>query len=442
MLDRRTETPDNVDPMRAGEPPVLGLSRYSILSPFEIRSFRFQWPADLATSWAFEMETIILGWYVLVETRSVLWLTVFGAVQYLGTLVSPLFGVAGDRLGHRNVLFGMRVTYAMLAAVLMVLAFAGVVTPLLVIIIATLAGLVRPSDLGVRGALVAETMPNERLIGAMSIARTTSDSARVAGALAGAGVLALFGMGPAYVAITCLYLTGALFTLGIAEPRRHISLAMTPDDPHLSPWRDLKAGLSHVWHTPTLLAIVWLAFLANLTAFPLTNGLMPYVVRDVFVLDQTWLGYLVASFAGGALIGSIVLSHAGANVSLARTMIVATLLWYALLLAFAQMPGPLSAMVCLLLGGLHADVLHGAALDHPVARGGREIPRPHDGRAHDGDLQPAARAACRRSADRLVRLARDRIALRNDRPRLYDDHRAALAGRTVARVTRVTTRDA
>jgi MFS family permease len=351
MLDRRTETPDNVDPLPAGEPPVLGLPRYSILSPFEIRSFRFQWPADLATSWAFEMETIILGWYVLVETRSVLWLTVFGAVQYLGTLVSPLFGVAGDRLGHRNVLFGMRVTYALLAAVLRVMAFAGVVTPLLVIIIATLAGLVRPSDLGVRGALVAETMPNDRLIGAMSIARTTSDSARVAGALAGAGVLALFGMGPAYVAITCLYLTGALFTLGIAEPRRHISLAMTPDDPHLSPWRDLKAGLSHVWHTPTLLAIVWLAFLANLTAFPLTNGLMPYVVRDVFVLDQTWLGYLVASFAGGALVGSIILSHIGANVSLARMMIVATLLWYALLLAFAQMRDPLSAMVCLLAAG-------------------------------------------------------------------------------------------
>ena len=119
----------------------------------------------------------------------------------------------------------MRVTYAMLAAVLMTLAFAGVVTPLLVLIIATLAGLVRPSDLGVRGALVAETMPNDRLIGAMSIARTTSDSARVAGALAGAGVFALFGMGPAYVVITCFYVIGALLTLGIAAPRRHISLA-------------------------------------------------------------------------------------------------------------------------------------------------------------------------------------------------------------------------
>jgi predicted MFS family arabinose efflux permease len=351
MLDRRTEISDEMKMTREAEPPPIGLRRHSVIAPFAVRSFRFQWPADLLTSWAFEMETIILGWYVLVETGSVLWLTMFGASQYLGTLVAPLFGVAGDRMGHRNILFVMRLSYAVLGALLMTLAFANAVTPLLVLVIATLAGLVRPSDLGVRGALVAETMPNERLIGAMSISRTTSDSARVAGALAGAGVFTLFGMGPAYVIIACFYVAGALLTLGIAEPQRHVSLAMTPDDPRSSPWRDLKAGLAKVRDTPMLLAIVWLAFLANLTAFPLTNGLMPYVVRDVFALNQTWLGYMVASFAGGALIGSIVLSHAGANAALGRMVIVATLLWYALLFAFAHMPGPLSAIVCLLFAG-------------------------------------------------------------------------------------------
>ena len=71
------------------------------------------------TSWAFEMETLILGWYVLVETGSVLWLTVFGALQYLGTLVAPMMGVASDRIGHRNVLCGMRAIYAVLACALM-----------------------------------------------------------------------------------------------------------------------------------------------------------------------------------------------------------------------------------------------------------------------------------------------------------------------------------
>jgi hypothetical protein len=32
------------------------------LAPFTVRSFRFQWPADLLISWAFEMEMLILGW--------------------------------------------------------------------------------------------------------------------------------------------------------------------------------------------------------------------------------------------------------------------------------------------------------------------------------------------------------------------------------------------
>ena len=90
MLDRRTENPLHADTLRAGEPPErLGMLRFAMLAPFGTRSFRFQWPADLLTSWAFEMETIILGWFVLVETGSVLWLTLFGALQYLGTLITP-----------------------------------------------------------------------------------------------------------------------------------------------------------------------------------------------------------------------------------------------------------------------------------------------------------------------------------------------------------------
>jgi predicted MFS family arabinose efflux permease len=330
---------------------LSGIARVSALAPFRIRNYRFQWPADLLTSWAFEMETLILGWYVLVETRSVLLLTVFASLNYVGTLVAPLFGVVGDRIGHRDLLAMMRGTYAVLAATLMTLALTGRLNPVWVMVIVSIMGLVRPSDLGVRGALVANIMPHDLLLGAISVSRTTMDTARIAGALSGAGLFAALGIGPAYVAIVILYLVATLLTLCVVAPAKPHPADEFADGPlHGSPLRDLKEGLVYVWTTPRMRAAMWIAFLANLTAFPLSNGLLPYIVREIYGAQQTALGYLSASFAIGSLIGSMVLSLTG-GIRVARLMIGAAVAWYAMLLVFAQIQTVPAAMACLMLAG-------------------------------------------------------------------------------------------
>src|SRR6266699_3612638 len=157
------------------------------LAPFRVRSYRYQWPADLLTSWAFEMETLILGWYVLVETNSVVMLTVFGALLYGGTLIAP--------------------------------AFTGTLKPAIVLVLAALTGLMRPSDMGLRGAMIADTMPPGILTAAMGIARTTTDTARIFGALTGAGLFAVIGIGPSYLAITTIYVLGAILTFSAMTPK-------------------------------------------------------------------------------------------------------------------------------------------------------------------------------------------------------------------------------
>src|ERR1051326_1965815 len=323
--------------------------RLGVLSPFRVRSFRFQWTADLLASWAFEMETLILGWYILVETGSVLLLTAFSSPQYLGTLIAPLLGVAGDRVGHRNVLFAMRAAFMVLAAALMTLAFAHALTPLYVLIIVALNGLVRPADHGVRTALVAHIMPSEQLIGALAVARSTVDSARIAGALAGAGLFVVLGMGPAYVVVTCFYFGGALFTLGVTGPR--IVREGTGTSALPSPWHDLKEGIAYVWATPGLHATMWIALLVNATAYPLTNGLLPHVAKNIYGTDETGLGYLAASFAAGALVGSIFLLLAGSRIRLARVMIISSAGWYVMLFAFAHAGGLIGGTTSLMLAG-------------------------------------------------------------------------------------------
>ncbi|HQT79946.1 MAG TPA: MFS transporter [Rhodopila sp.] len=321
-------------------------SRSEVLAPFTVRSFRFQWPADLLTSWATEMEILILGWYILAETGSVLLLTLYGALQYAGTLIAPLFGLAGDRLGHRNVLCAMRAAYAVLATLITVLAGLHLLPAWAVFAIAGVAGMIKPSDLAMRNALVAETMPPDRLMAAMGVARTTTDSARIVGALAGAGLFAWLGMAPAYACVTAFYVGGFGLTLGVGA-RHPAGGAMA----RVSFWRDLRDGMSYVWDTPESLAAMWLAFLVNLTAYPMTLGLLPYVARDVYHVDQTGLGTLSASFAVGALAGSIGISLAGRSIRPARMMVIYTVAWYAMLLGFVHMPGIDSGRIALVLAG-------------------------------------------------------------------------------------------
>jgi hypothetical protein len=326
------------------------LARPSALAPFRHRNYRFQWPADLLTSWAFEMEILILGWYVLVETGSVVLLTLFASLSYTGTLIAPMLGVAGDRIGHRDLLAMMRGTYAVLAATLMTLALTGYLTPLYVFLIAATMGLLRPSDLGVRAALVATIIPHDELIGAISVSRTTTDTARIAGALSGAGLFAALGMGPAYVAIVSLYVAATVLTLCVVAPSKPPVDAADGSAPRRSPMRDLREGVTYVWTTPRMRAAIWFAFLANLAAYPFSNGLLPYIAREIYHTNQTGLGYLSASFAVGSLLGSIALSLIG-GIRVARLMIGATGAWFATILVFAHVQTEAAAIACLLLAG-------------------------------------------------------------------------------------------
>jgi len=324
---------------------VSVIKRLPALAPFRIRSFRFQWPADVLASWAFEMEGIILGWFVLVSTGSVLALAIFGSLQFLGTLISPFFGMAGDRIGNRNVLCVMRGIYLLIALALLVLFVNDAASSTWVFVLATVVGLVRPSDITMRNLLVGETMPADLLMRAMGVSRTTADSARVVGALSGAALVAALGSGAAYVAVCALYAASFALTFKVGTAR----LRVLHDDP--SPLRALKEGFAYIWSTPDLRAAMLLAFLINLAAYPLVGSLLAYVARDLYGLDQRGLGWLVASFAGGALVGSIVLSTHGAWLRPARTMIACTLLWFALNLVFSWVRDPSWGVAVLVAAG-------------------------------------------------------------------------------------------
>lgn len=325
------------------------------LAPFQVRSFRFQWPSDTLVSWAFEMENLILGWFILTETGSVTYLTIYGALIFVGTLLAPFSGVIGDRIGRKQTLCLTRLLLLLFATTVMTLALSGLLRPFHVFIIALLIGLVRPSDQVMRNALIGDTMSPDKLTSALGLARMTMDSARMFGSLAGSTLFAIFGIGPAYVGIVICYFACFLLTFGIA----HVPVARSPEAASaekssmlVQQWRDLREGVSYAWNAPSVTGLMLLACLLNFCAFPMSHQLMPHVAKDIYHLDATGLGHLVACFSVGALIGSLIMTF-GRNERLsARFMLINLVLWYAIIIVFAHTETKMAGMIVLFFMGI------------------------------------------------------------------------------------------
>ncbi|MDX1432624.1 MAG: MFS transporter [Gammaproteobacteria bacterium] len=320
--------------------------RQGMFSSFAIPSFRYQWSADVLSAWAAEMETIILAWYVLVETGSPFLVSLIAALRFGGTLVSPLVGVLADRMSRRTILLALRGIYAVLAGSLMIGGVVGVLPLWYLFTVAALAGLIRPSEMILRQSLIADTVPRHLLVNAMGFSRTTLESARIVGALLGAGLLASFGIGLAYAGVTAFYLVSIAVTRRIDVPPRTEPLVSG------APWPDLIAGFAYMRRTREIMVVMYLAFLANLTAFPVTQGLLPIVAKDVFGFDEIGLGRMVAITGAGALAGSLAIAALLRTSRPERMMFAGLITWHVLIIVFALVESPGAAFVLLALIGV------------------------------------------------------------------------------------------
>jgi predicted MFS family arabinose efflux permease len=80
--------------------------------------------------------------------------------------------------------------------------------------------------------------------------------------------------------------------------------------------------------------------------------MMPYVAKEIYHTGQAGVGYLVASFAAGALLGSIALSRYGHLIRPGRMIPAFCAVWYVVILCFSRMPDAISGSMALMAAGL------------------------------------------------------------------------------------------
>ena len=114
-------------------------------------------------------------------------------------------------------MYSMRGFMTSLAAIVMVLGLLDGLTPNYVFAVAFFSGLVQPSDTVMRNSLIGDSMPASMFMNAMSVSRAAMDTARIFGALTGAALFSVFGIGLAYVFVVGIYLLSVLLTFGVSK---------------------------------------------------------------------------------------------------------------------------------------------------------------------------------------------------------------------------------
>ncbi len=284
------------------------------------RDFRLLWMGLLASAIGTWMQIVAQALLVLqISHGSALALGAVSLAQALAFFAFSLFGGAvADRVDKRRLLLTTQTLCMALAALLGALTALHVVAVWMVVALAFLTGAALSFDQPTRAALVPDLVPQEDLLGALSLQSIVFTGASTVGpALAGLSVAAIGFAGNFFAnAVSYLAVLGALLAIRPAAGRP----TRTP-----SP-RAIREALAAVRADRVLPAV--LALCGALLFFgPSPALLLPVMATQVLHVGPRLLGVLFAASGAGTVLGGFGLASAGDPSRKARIVLVSAVLW-------------------------------------------------------------------------------------------------------------------
>ena len=305
------------------------------------------WVADIGLNWAEFMEIIILSWFVLESTNSPLILGLFGALRFTGTLAAPFFGVVVDRLGRRKIFLASRISFLAIATAVLVLSLNHLLTVPIVLALASVAGMCRSMDMIVRQSVLPEIVGEEKLQNGVALSRTGRDFTQIIGPVCGGILAEMAGTTYSYVVIVLLYAVSLLLIARMKGLPDNVTVRGRD-----SVIRNVQQGISYVRSEKIIMGLLVIAFIVNLTAFPMNNTLLAVVAKDIMNTGATSLGWLMGAYSFGSLLGSLTIGSISGMGSAGRIMAVGSVLWHAGILVMAYMKWFYPALPVLVLVGM------------------------------------------------------------------------------------------
>jgi len=234
-----------------------------------------------------------------ITDKSASWLGILFFANFIPMLLwSPVAGVVADRFDRKVLLVVIRSVIAVLGGIMAALILGGVATPTVLVVMAFLLGTTYGFMGPAQSAAVANTVPRDALMGAVSMASAGNNLCRIAGPALAAPILAVWGTGWAFVVYACTQAAVALLLLPI-----HLTSKLeTQDDAGM--WRRYFDGLRHARERPPAVNA-----LITMCVFSIFGGaqmaLYPIVASDVHDKPTRAFTTIVVASGIGAVGGAV-----------------------------------------------------------------------------------------------------------------------------------------
>lgn len=275
---------------------------FAALKYYNYRLWFFGQMVSLMGTW---MQSTAQGYLVYQLTGSPAYLGLVGFIGGIPAMLFTLFGgVVADRISRRNLMVITQTAMMVLAFILALLTFSGVVRPWHILILAFLLGIANAFDSPARVAFVNELVNREHMTNAIAMNSMMFNIGTVVGpSIAG---LTYAAFGPAW----CFIINGISFiAVIVALLLMRITTQLTPAR-HTTIVGELKEGLRYVFTHSLILSLIGSVGFVSIFGIGMMT-LLPAWATDILGGDVTTNGWLVSARGLGSLVSALMLAYLG-----------------------------------------------------------------------------------------------------------------------------------
>ncbi|HEV2349440.1 MAG TPA: MFS transporter [Terriglobia bacterium] len=273
----------------------------SMFRSLRTRDFALFWVGNFLSNIGTWMQTIALGWVILVKTNSPFLLGLNG---FLSQIPAFLFAIPGgaiaDRLSRRRLLLFAQTAMMILALILAVMTSFHRFKIAEILLISFLTGVASALNYPAYQSLYPDLVKREDLVNAVALNSAQFNMSRAIGpTLAG---LTLGSLGAA----ACFYLNSVSFLALIVAL---LIIVIPPREIHKGPsfWAAVMDGMRYYHQNPLFIILLTIPAFLSLLGLPFIV-LMPVYARDLIKVGASGLGYLMAGAGLGAVMSALVLA--------------------------------------------------------------------------------------------------------------------------------------